>query len=160
MQIPPQINPADPANPDTDQPLKEFAHRLAGMHTLGSANLQKSALLEDLQVWELALRKANVIFKAVPPKDAPVSRAGEWMLDNFYIVKQTLRQIEEDLPASFLNQLPILRWKLALSRQRQPGLSRNRDTLVFLRWRVNGSITARVSLTYLRQLTLFCTTSR
>jgi cyclic beta-1,2-glucan synthetase len=108
MQIPPQINPADPANPDTDQPLKEFAHRLAGMHTLGSANLQKSALLEDLQVWELALRKANVIFKAVPPKDAPVSRAGEWMLDNFYIVKQTLRQIEEDLPASFLNQLPIL----------------------------------------------------
>ena len=30
------------------------------------------------------------------------------MLDNFYVVKQTFRQIEEDLPASFLNQLPKL----------------------------------------------------
>jgi len=30
------------------------------------------------------------------------------MLDNFYIVKQTFRQVEEDLPASFLNQLPKL----------------------------------------------------
>jgi len=45
-------------------------------------------------------------FKSVPSKDLPVSRAGEWMLDNFYIVKQTFRQIDEDLPASFLNQLP------------------------------------------------------
>ena len=31
------------------------------------------------------------------------------MLDNFYIVKQTFRQIKEDLPASFLNQLPRLK---------------------------------------------------
>ena len=54
------------------------------------------------------MRNANAIFKAVPSKDLPVSRAGEWMLDNFYIVKQTFRQIEEDLPASFLNQLPKL----------------------------------------------------
>ncbi|MDD2921650.1 MAG: glucoamylase family protein, partial [Anaerolineales bacterium] len=30
------------------------------------------------------------------------------MLDNFYIVKQTLRQIEEDLPVIFLRQLPRL----------------------------------------------------
>ena len=30
------------------------------------------------------------------------------MLDNFYIVKQTIRQIEEDLPDSFLNELPKL----------------------------------------------------
>jgi cyclic beta-1,2-glucan synthetase len=57
--------------------------------------------LEYLEIWELALRNANALFKAVPAKDLPVSRAGEWMLDNFYVVKQTLRQIEEDLPASF-----------------------------------------------------------
>ncbi len=30
------------------------------------------------------------------------------MLDNFYVVKQTFRQIEEGLPASFINQLPKL----------------------------------------------------
>ena len=65
-------------------------------------------MLEHLNVWEQALRNANAIFKAVPSNDLPVSRAGEWMLDNFYVVKQTFRQIEEDLPDSFLKQLPKL----------------------------------------------------
>ena len=54
------------------------------------------------------MQNANAIFKSMPAKDVPVSRAGEWMLDNFYIVKQTFRQIEEDLPAGFLNELPKL----------------------------------------------------
>ena len=31
------------------------------------------------------------------------------MLDNFYVVKQTIRQIEEDLPDSFLSELPKLK---------------------------------------------------
>ena len=53
------------------------------------------------------------LFKSVPAKDlsdllSKSSRAGEWMLDNFYIVKQTLRQIEEDLPAKFSQELPKL----------------------------------------------------
>jgi cyclic beta-1,2-glucan synthetase len=65
-------------------------------------------LLDHLIVWEQALRTANAIFKTVPTNDLPVSRAGEWMLDNFYVVKQTFRQIEEDLPDSFLKQLPKL----------------------------------------------------
>jgi len=36
------------------------------------------------------------------------SRAGEWMLDNFYVVKQTLHQIEVDLPKKYYAQLPKL----------------------------------------------------
>ena len=66
----------------------------------------------------------------------PVSRAGEWMLDNFYVVKQTFRQIEEDLPASFLNQLPKL-----------DGTPLQGTSRVFLRWRGNGLDTARARLT-------------
>ena len=41
-------------------------------------------------------------------KDLAFSRAGEWMLDNFYVVEQTLHQIEEDLPESYYDQLPKL----------------------------------------------------
>jgi len=113
MQIAPQVIPAEPANPDTDNRLREFARQLAKTHTVELSRHQKTNLLEYLQSWELALRNANAIFKAVPAKDLPdllskSSRAGEWMLDNFYVVKQTFRQIEEDLPASFLNQLPKL----------------------------------------------------
>ena len=91
---------------------------------VGISHLQKTDLLEYLQSWELALRNANAIFKTVPAKDAPVSRAGEWMLDNFYIVKQTFRQIEEDLPASFLNQLPKLDRDCRYKDMRAAGLPR------------------------------------
>lgn len=134
MQIDPQVI-SEPANPDADIRLREFAYQLAKTHKIETSHFkfnnppeglknnrnppgkpsgrsfvvaQKTDLLEHLKAWELALRNANAIFKSVPANDAPVSRAGEWMLDNFYIVKQTLRQIEEDLPASFLNELPKL----------------------------------------------------
>jgi cyclic beta-1,2-glucan synthetase len=105
------------ANPAADNRLREFAHHLAKTHqvipvsTLDKVDIfhpQNGDLLEHLAVWEQALHSANAIFKAVPSNDLPVSRAGEWMLDNFYLVKQTFRQIEEDLPANFLNQLPKL----------------------------------------------------
>jgi cyclic beta-1,2-glucan synthetase len=119
MQATPPVILSDPANPDVDNQLREFAHHLAKMHkvnavplparkTAGISRHQKPDLLEQMEIWEKALRNANAIFKAVPSNDLPVSRAGEWMLDNFYVVKQTFRQIEENLPANFLNQLPKL----------------------------------------------------
>ena len=119
MQAPLQNNLSDPAKPNTDNRLMEFAHHLAKTHkvdaiplparkAVGISRHPKSDLLEQMAIWEKALRSANAIFKAVPSNDLPVSRAGEWMLDNFYVVKQTFRQIEENLPASFYYQLPKL----------------------------------------------------
>ncbi|MBE3068466.1 MAG: hypothetical protein IMZ73_13740, partial [Chloroflexi bacterium] len=117
MQFAPQVILSEPANPDADKRLREFAHRLAKTHegalvpardTVVIFHPKKTTLLEYLPSWELVLRNANAIFKAVPAKDLPVSRAGEWMLDNFYFVKQIFRQIEEDLPASYLDLLPKL----------------------------------------------------
>ncbi|MCJ7433825.1 MAG: hypothetical protein MUO77_10095, partial [Anaerolineales bacterium] len=108
MQITPQIILSEPVKPDADGQLREFARQLAQTHSMEPSHSSKTDLLEYLQSWELALRNANAIFKAVPAKDASASHAGEWMLDNFYVVKQTLRQIEEDLPSNFLNQLPEL----------------------------------------------------
>ena len=37
-----------------------------------------------------------------------VSYAAEWLLDNFYAVEQALRQVKEDLPDSFYQELPKL----------------------------------------------------
>ena len=108
MQIASQVTLAEPINTNTDNRLNEFARHLAQTHTVDINPAKTTDLLKHLQSWEQILRKANAIFKTAPAKDAPVSRAGEWMLDNFYIVKQTIRQIEKDLPASFLNQLPKL----------------------------------------------------
>ena len=132
MQIAPQIILSEPTSPDSDVRLREFAHQLAKTHTLEESHPQKTDLLEYLQSWELALRNANTLFKSLPAKDlsellSKSSRAGEWMLDNFYIVKQTLRQIEEDLPPSFLEELPKLGGTTLKGRSRsvrKPGLPR------------------------------------
>src|SRR5690349_736968 len=115
MQMAPQVTSSETTNPVADQRLREFAHQLAKTHEtfhISLNNVKKSNprlnLLENLNKWELDLSNANKIFKSIPAKDLAFSRAGEWMLDNFYIVKQTLRQIEKDLPSSFLDQLPKL----------------------------------------------------
>src|SRR5450759_3724032 len=108
MQIASQVNLSAPANPDADGRLSEFAHRLAKTHQVENTPFKKPRLAEDLKSWEQALRNANAIFKAANSMDLSVSRASEWMLDNYYIITQTFNQIEEDLPASFLSQLPRL----------------------------------------------------
>ena len=106
MQAVPQAILSEPANSDADNRLKEFARQLAKTHAVDPSLNQKSDLLKHLQSWEQALRNANAIFKGLPSKDLPFARAAEWMLDNFYVVKQTFNQITEGLPSSFLDQLP------------------------------------------------------
>jgi len=120
MQVIPQIIPSEAARPDPETRLREFARQMAETHTVEPGRHQKSDLLERLQSWEQALRDANAFFKSVPSKDLPVSRAGEWMLDNFYVVKQTFHQIYEALPPGFLDQLP----KLSRTSKLEPGLPR------------------------------------
>ena len=119
MEAVPQVIPSTATNPGGDNRLGEFARELAKTHAVDQSLHQKSDLLERLQTWEQALRNANAIFKGVPSKDLPVSRAAEWMLDNFYVVKQTFNQITEGLPSSFLDQLPKLSGTL-----HEPGLPR------------------------------------
>jgi cyclic beta-1,2-glucan synthetase len=40
--------------------------------------------------------------------EAPAAKAAEWFLDNSYLVQRAIRQIQEDLPAAFYTQLPVL----------------------------------------------------
>ena len=114
MQVTPPAILSNSADSAADNRLREFAYQLAKLHEVipvsatGIVDIshpKKADLLDHLNVWEQALRNANAIFKAVPSNDLPVSRAGEWMLDNYYLVKQTFRQIEEDLPESYLASL-------------------------------------------------------
>src|SRR5512139_2899597 len=108
MQATPPVILSDPAKSGTEDRLREFAHHLAKTQKIEISPTSRTDLLEHLKIWEQVLGNAKAVFKAIPSSDLTVSRAGEWMLDNFYIVKQTFRQIEEDLPANFLNQLPKL----------------------------------------------------
>src|SRR3972149_12192571 len=35
-----------------------------------------------------------------------ISQTAEWLLDNFYVIEQAIRQVEEDLPADYYQRLP------------------------------------------------------
>ena len=56
---------------------------------------------------ELLVRGATAYFRQASPK-VPLSPAAEWMLDNFYLVQQSMRQVREDMPPDFYRQLPKL----------------------------------------------------
>ncbi len=107
MQATP-IGASEQANPDAGVRQEQLARQLAQIYTIDKSPKHKAILLQHLQNWEHTLRAAYVVFRGESSKDLAFSRAGEWMLDNFYVVKQTFRQIEEGLPTSFLNQLPKL----------------------------------------------------
>jgi len=54
------------------------------------------------------LREAyRAIAKAIR-EDRAITPAAEWLVDNFHIVDEQLREIRDDLPAGFYWQLPKL----------------------------------------------------
>jgi cyclic beta-1,2-glucan synthetase len=62
----------------------------------------------NLKLYETWLAQAHTYFRKISNRDLSISLASEWLLDNYYIVRQALQQISEDLPASFYKQLPKL----------------------------------------------------
>jgi cyclic beta-1,2-glucan synthetase len=99
---------SEPVNQKPGGELGQLARQLAQNSSVDEHPKQKAILLRHLQRWEHSLRNAYAYFRAGLSKDLAFSRAGEWMLDNFYIVELTLHQIEEDLPESYYDQLPKL----------------------------------------------------
>jgi len=44
------------------------------------------------------LEKAYVYFRDSSQRDLTLTLGSEWVLDNYYIIRQALLQIDEDLP--------------------------------------------------------------
>ena len=62
----------------------------------------------DLTLYESWLGEAHRYFREASQQEVSLSYASEWVLDNYYIIRQALLQIKEDLPTEFYNQLPRL----------------------------------------------------
>ena len=109
MQLAP-ISDIQQDNPGPGMPLDQLARHLADTHAFIEDNhpIGRALLLTHLSTWEQTLLEAYQYFKATSWKDLAFSRAGEWMLDNYYVVEQTVHQIKEDLPKGFFNRLPKL----------------------------------------------------
>ncbi len=97
-----------PISSGQGDPLVALARQLAQQHTVARSSDANTLLREHVLRCSQSLHDSYQFFRALPAKDLTVSRAGEWMLDNYYVIEQTLRQIDEDLPQSYYHQLPKL----------------------------------------------------
>src|SRR4026208_346654 len=106
-----------PANDDNEKPfqaeffsverLEQYAQTLAAEHKTVTRKGQAQLLprLEDngrkLEAASKALGNARREGRAISP-------AAEWLVDNYHIVEEQLREIRQDLPKSYYHELPKL----------------------------------------------------
>ena len=65
-------------------------------------------LLDDLRNYAERLTEDHRYFRDASQQAVTLTYASEWVLDNDYIIRQAIRQIREDLPPGYYEQLPRL----------------------------------------------------
>jgi cyclic beta-1,2-glucan synthetase len=86
----------------------EAAQALAQEQEVSLDAAGQRSVLDHLDAQEEVLTRAYRYFVERSETDISISYAGEWMLDNFYVVQQTLRQVRKDLPDRYYRELPVL----------------------------------------------------
>ncbi len=87
--------------------FENLARRHAEIRMSADRPPRKLFLLEHLKERELLVREATRRFRESSAK-GPLSYAAEWMLDNFYLVQQSFRQVRDDMLPNFYRELPKL----------------------------------------------------
>jgi cellobiose phosphorylase len=88
--------------------LQEDMRQLAGLqqtHKESKSTRSIEPLLTDAK--ETLVETYRVLAKAAK-QNRELSSAGEWLIDNFYIVQEQIVQLKEDLPESYYRKLPKL----------------------------------------------------
>jgi cyclic beta-1,2-glucan synthetase len=93
----------------SEDPLEVLARQLSGQFRLAEHTTGKLLLLDRLQQHEKLISDAYQQFSIDAQTALPLSYAGEWLLDNFFVVQQAIRQVREDLPPGYYRELPKLK---------------------------------------------------
>ncbi len=88
--------------------LEQHAFSLAAIHKVIPAPARGSNLLMRLEENERVLLDAYQSLADAIRRERSISPAAEWLVDNFHIVEEQLREIREDLPESYYAELPKL----------------------------------------------------
>ncbi|WII73827.1 glucoamylase family protein [Bdellovibrio sp. 22V] len=88
--------------------LEEYALYLAEhLRTDKAPQLSRPLLRRMKENGDKLLAAYRTLIDSIENKEA-VSPAAEWLIDNFHIVEEQLREIKEDLPKSYYEELPKL----------------------------------------------------
>lgn len=86
--------------------LEEYALYLGAQLKKSGTTKKKKLLLPRMKENRAELLEAyRILMEGINKKDT-ISPAGIWLTDNFHIVEDQLREIEEDLPPTYYKELP------------------------------------------------------
>ena len=88
--------------------LEQLAESIAESHVVRPGRHRGQPLLRRLEENGRALLAAYREIAAAALEEEATSPAAEWLIDNFHIVEEQVRQVREDLPAGFYRELPKL----------------------------------------------------
>ena len=88
--------------------LEQYAAALAAEHKIAEKPQRVSLLLPRLEENGLKLIAAYKALVESIREEHVISPAAEWLVDNFHIVEEQVREIREDLPKSYYYELPKL----------------------------------------------------
>ena len=87
--------------------LEEHAEALAAWHEIDPKH-GPDRLLVRLSANEIVLREAHKLMLDAVEDDVPIVPAGEWLLDNYYLIEEQIRTSRRHLPKQYSRGLPRL----------------------------------------------------
>jgi len=92
--------------------LEDKARLFAKSHQLIHKSRNRFNFLKRLDSMHEMLNESYKRFRETSGIHLRTSHAAEWMLDNYYIIQQSNRQIREDMPKEYYMQLPKIQSKI------------------------------------------------
>ena len=88
--------------------MEQHGKTLASSHTLGSQHTPDQHLLSRLAENEIFLFEVHNLLTETVKANHQITPAGEWLLDNFYLVEEQIRTGKLHLPKGYIRELPRL----------------------------------------------------
>jgi cyclic beta-1,2-glucan synthetase len=88
--------------------LEQHAESLAAAQSVKGGRARGGRLLARVEDNGRALREAYRVIAGAIREERAITPAAEWLVDNFHVVDEQLREIRDDLPPGFYRQLPKL----------------------------------------------------
>lgn len=88
--------------------LEQHAESIASAQSVGSRPERGRPLAKRVDDNDEALLAAYRVIAAAIADKRPITPAAEWLIDNFHLAEDQIREIRTDLPGSYYRQLPKL----------------------------------------------------
>lgn len=88
--------------------MEQHGRKLAGLHTVGTQLAPDQYLLTRLAENEVILIEVRNIITESVKANRQITPAGEWLLDNFYLIEEHIHTGKRHLPKGYSRELPRL----------------------------------------------------